>query len=481
MDPGKAAARRTARWLGGGVALMVVGTFVAFLLARSCTPAPPPKLVISKETTWFTGPLRPDGGIDWVAALEAEARAEGLKDEENGAPLMKEAVKAFLNAREWIEKSGRVPPPAPDSTSDASPDESLGAITRAMKATARGDLGAPNVEAVLAWLDHCAPALENARLAMERPRWFLITRHRMLSSFPTFEELPLFALLLQALRLRIATRTARGDLDGALADAATACAAARVTGAPATLFEQSGAVAREAEVLEQLLRCVRATPALPAERAWEEATRRPSRWSGDAALREAIRAERLVLTSSIDAERRIAQPANRNFPAEERRAVDALQRIDLNPHFRRLQRTFDDLERRLLDGDRPARDRVDAALAALRELEDAGESAAPRNRHALTFLPSSDEDLVTRYFDRRLASFARFTVRGLHDWLAHLRRRDALLAELAFLAGAPERRDSWLGEPLVVTRKADGSIEVGGGLIELARERGSKLELEQWR
>ena len=49
---------------------------------------PRPRITISKETTYLTGPLRPDGYVDYVAALNAEL-SRGVTPENNAAvPLM---------------------------------------------------------------------------------------------------------------------------------------------------------------------------------------------------------------------------------------------------------------------------------------------------------------------------------------------------------------------------------------------------------
>ncbi|MBN1395170.1 MAG: hypothetical protein JW959_09115 [Pirellulales bacterium] len=50
-----------------------------------------PKVEISKETTYFTEPLRPDGGVDYVAALNKKYSA-GVTPENNALiPLLQAA------------------------------------------------------------------------------------------------------------------------------------------------------------------------------------------------------------------------------------------------------------------------------------------------------------------------------------------------------------------------------------------------------
>ncbi len=65
--------------------------------------APPefhwPKVVISKETTYFTGPLRKDGGVDYVAALNRRY-AEGVTPENNAAvALLQAAGPAYIDKK----------------------------------------------------------------------------------------------------------------------------------------------------------------------------------------------------------------------------------------------------------------------------------------------------------------------------------------------------------------------------------------------
>lgn len=50
-----------------------------------------PKVVISKETTYFTEPLRPDGGVDYVAALNRKY-SEGVTPENNAAVALWQAA-----------------------------------------------------------------------------------------------------------------------------------------------------------------------------------------------------------------------------------------------------------------------------------------------------------------------------------------------------------------------------------------------------
>ena len=466
------ARKRTLAWLSGGVALMVVGTVVAFLLARGCTPDPPPPLVLSKETTWLTGPPHADGGIDWVAAIEAEARAAGLKDEENGAPLMKEALEGLLTLEAYVEAHEPSLHYQPGVVDDYG-------VHDAVDAVGRGDLAGEQAAAVLRWLEAIAPALEQARRAADRPSWFVTVTKRPLDQMPTRAQLRNLYYVRTALRLRLMVRATRGDVDGSLVDAATASTLDRRVGSPATLFEQQEALDRETELLGTVLCCVRGAAMLPADRALAAVDAVPVRWSGEAALREAMRAERLYATSTLDTVRFIAVPAATRKEPAYMAMLRAFQRIDPNPGFRRLQHHFDELDRELLGSDRPAHERFDGACALMeRKYEEIGASL-PTKTGPLGFLLYPDDRLAELFPDEVAHYPMRFMHRFLASWLTFTARRDALLAELAFLAGASERRDSWLGEPLVVTRKEDGSIEVGGALLEFARARDPEFDEEE--
>lgn len=50
-----------------------------------------PKVVVSKETTYFTGPLRPDGGIDYVAAIN-QRYSKGVTPKNNAAVALWQAA-----------------------------------------------------------------------------------------------------------------------------------------------------------------------------------------------------------------------------------------------------------------------------------------------------------------------------------------------------------------------------------------------------
>lgn len=443
------------RWLLLGVLLVVGGTIGVFLWARGWTPPPPPPLTIAKETTWFTGPLTADGRVDYAAALEAEAQDQ--RSEEDGAPLLLAALEGFVDVWKFTGVS-----------EDQEPQ--IDASDAAVEALSTGQLDAPDVAQLLQWLDASAGAMEQARLAAERPRFSLLATGQPLSLSPIAMKYPQFRALMQAFALRIATRTARGEVAAALADVGTAWTLADCVGTPPDFMQQVIALDRQGDLLEQLLRCTRADPALPAERVLAMLDANPPQLVGEIALREALLADRVSTSSKLD------DMWHRDPTQYERNAKDlatilrALPHADPNPPFRRLQKTYDELELLLLGGDRPARARIATFRAALDHLIAVGRPIAPQRAGPLGLALLSSDRLAEIGVDELLHDRACPLRKFIETWVIRTARRDQLVAELAARAGAPERRDSWLDEPLVATLRSDGSYHVRGALIELAQE-----------
>jgi hypothetical protein len=79
-------------------ALWIVAAFHA-LVPATPSPSPPagagPAITVSKETTYFLGPLKPDGTVDYAAALN-HLSAEGVSPANNAAVLLLPAFGAAL-------------------------------------------------------------------------------------------------------------------------------------------------------------------------------------------------------------------------------------------------------------------------------------------------------------------------------------------------------------------------------------------------
>lgn len=464
-------ARRFALWLCGGIALVVAGTFAAFVIAGDWTPTPPPPLLFSKETTWFTGPLTPDGRIDWEAAVKAKAFPQGLADTDNAAIALEEALQGLLHPLEFRDlrretaeaataKGGAAVPPELD-------EEPLDA---AIAAFGRSSSETPARELLREWLAASAPMLAKASAAMTRPSYFLAAGENALNAWPTETRLAALPELLLAFRLRIVDAARNGAVEAALADIASGFAVARAVGAPPTFFELTFALAREVELLEALATLLRDGAPLPPERVLAAVEARPARPIGEAALASGLCSDRWVLTSFLDAIRIAAAGEHPRDDSTLAKAIEALPFADLNALFHRVQTTFDELERLLLGGGRPARDRLDGFLTELSRIRDECKPLAPQRAGPLGLMVLSNDQLAGLFLEDALHQTASVLSATVPDWLRLTARRDALLAELAARAGAPERRDSWLGERLIVARAADGALKVSGPLLDLARE-----------
>ncbi len=81
------------RWVGAGiVGAILVGMLLVLVLAAHCSAKPPTvRVTISKETTYLTEPLRPDGYPDYGAALDQQI-AQGVTPENNAAVLFWRAM-----------------------------------------------------------------------------------------------------------------------------------------------------------------------------------------------------------------------------------------------------------------------------------------------------------------------------------------------------------------------------------------------------
>ncbi len=70
------------------VAWLVVMVLLPVVVhAQATAPVTRPQLIVSKETTFFTGPLREDGSVDYIAALN-EHYSQGVTPENNAAAAL---------------------------------------------------------------------------------------------------------------------------------------------------------------------------------------------------------------------------------------------------------------------------------------------------------------------------------------------------------------------------------------------------------
>ncbi len=455
---GARGARRLVLWLLGGVGLMVAATFAAFVIAGDWTPEPPPPLVFSKETTWLTGPLTANGRIDWAAAVEAEAIAAGWREEQDGGRALEEAEKSFVSAWEFL---GRASPAADGETRSRY-------VKSGVESICAGNLDSEDAQRLLPWLDSCAPSFERAKAASTAA--FLRLR---IDRKPYAYGAPILygrgtREWVEALVLNGAVQAAHQDVDAGLESAAIAWRLAHLAPTSAADYFWPSQLTLQSDLLELLRDCTKTRGGLPLDSVMALLDATPDKWVGENPLRETLRCTRLYATELLDFICHARDAKVSGGSADDERLILACGAVDPNPLFQRLQREFDALERDLFAPSQPFASRLAAFRARLDDWERRGAPLPPHRTGRLGMLMYSQERMADLWLDRKLGSMSQLARMLVDEWLAATARREALLAEFAARAGAPERRDSLLGQPLKVTRRADGSFEVQGELLDLA-------------
>jgi len=208
---------------------------VAILLVFACCGGRP-RLTVSKETTYFTGPLRPDGSVDYAAALN-ELYGSGVTPETNAAvPLaailgdaVPEPVAERMGLRqapppperflggiadwskyiEWRRARGRPLPGTDDKAAGKRLDAELAAALQR-------PWSAKDHPLVAGWLEDMERPLEAVDRATRRPRhWIPITGPLSDAFMPSLLARRHVA---NALRSRAMLRLSEGDPDAAAGD-----------------------------------------------------------------------------------------------------------------------------------------------------------------------------------------------------------------------------------------------------------------------
>lgn len=226
-------------------------------------PADPAKprvyVTISKETTRITGPLRPDGYVDYVAALNQQC-SEGVTPENNAAVPFCQAVgpgdileeyrepffsmlgidalpvegDCFVPLSEYVKQYGRH-----DGEDESGVYSQLhGQFVKAM----HEPWSAKQYPAIAGWLEVNAGPLELVVAASTRSRWFrpLVggdeeNPARVISALlPSLSDLREMARMLTA---RAMLKTKSGDVDAAWSDLHAAHRLARLVGRGPTLVD----------------------------------------------------------------------------------------------------------------------------------------------------------------------------------------------------------------------------------------------------
>ena len=136
-------------------------------------PAARPAIVVSKETTYVTGPLRPDGSVDFAAALN-ELAGKGVTKENNAAvpllqivglsPMYRETEQGRETTKEIIRQFGIQP-----GKLDLYP------LAKEEEFTLRRPWKADEAEALATWLANNQAALDTCVQAFQRSRYFVPT------------------------------------------------------------------------------------------------------------------------------------------------------------------------------------------------------------------------------------------------------------------------------------------------------------------
>ena len=219
-----------------------------FALGTACfaEPAEPATPTVSKETTYFTAPLRADGTVDYAEALN-ERLGKGVRREENAAiPLLEAAALGRAQKSEHYDKVraklgvSRVAPPtdpAPDDPADAF----AGAEPPKLDAALRSPWTADQMPAVAAWLKSIEPRLKLMVDASRRRQFYMpLVRERdsdsmILILLPHLQEQ---RTLTRALVVRAMLALGNEDGEAFRRDAVAVVRIGRLTTRASTLLER---------------------------------------------------------------------------------------------------------------------------------------------------------------------------------------------------------------------------------------------------
>jgi len=230
---GRMVAGSSRRRFVGGIAVALVASGGALWVVRSRTHDDEPGVYVhaGPRTTWITGPLRPDGTVDYVAYTR-EVMKRGVTPENDLAPVMSLCLERPLHR---VDPASDLPrPPAPlvswwtwaeahsldqDSTKEAS-DPVADLVGDAECAWLAGRADGPLAAELKRWLAEIGPALDLLqREARTRDHWFVppaaneLDRAELITSLKT---------IVPSCCERALARSAAGDATGAAEDFVTA-------------------------------------------------------------------------------------------------------------------------------------------------------------------------------------------------------------------------------------------------------------------
>ena len=231
----------------------IVLTVGVLTLSESLHAAPPatqpvkPKFTIGKDTTFIVTPLRPDGTVDYVEAIDRRSAADIAPGQNAYAVLIRLADLSSLDEAERrtiLAKLGVEPPDPADrlvslqdflaSTRPDTPSDLPAALK--LKATTRPWKEAEYPQ-VAAWLKANDRPLDLAVQAASRARYYRPSVGKDVVAI-ALPGLGAFVELSRALSARALLRAGRGDIDGAWHDLGAGMRIGRLMEADATLVGQ---------------------------------------------------------------------------------------------------------------------------------------------------------------------------------------------------------------------------------------------------
>jgi hypothetical protein len=232
-------------------ALAFLGTTAFAQSAPATTPQKLP-FTISKETTRITAPLRPDGTVDYLAALN-QKYSQGVTPENNGFVLW---LQLTGTGEHVIDPKGKkallkmcgaadTPPGAlvwesyADYVYRTKPVAEATPIAEVIVPASKGPWRAKDHPDLASFLMKQEKLLTLAGQAVERPRWWVpsITDGRTALS-ALIPSLGLYRDVALALSARALLRAANGDIDACLADIRTVRRLARRVAGNLTLIDR---------------------------------------------------------------------------------------------------------------------------------------------------------------------------------------------------------------------------------------------------
>jgi hypothetical protein len=211
---------RDTKWLAIGCILVLAAS------AAAQTDTPKRGFTIGPDTTRITGPVKPDGTIDYVAAWR-ERTGAGVTPENNAAVLMVRALGPNLwrpEVRDKVLDALGLSDMADQGSYFGALDGDEAMVAKAHGECLRAPWRADDLPEVAAWLDNNAPAMELLTKAAERSRWWVpgfATRNDFAGISVLLPYLGPMRNAMHAFAGRAMLRLGAGDLAGSREDLLT--------------------------------------------------------------------------------------------------------------------------------------------------------------------------------------------------------------------------------------------------------------------